>query len=164
MFTLLACSAFLKEVIPPSDHSLVKFLEELHRVVAFVSGHILDLEFENGIRTFEETLMGAMRTHNPTMTPMCMCWSVMYQNMFAVTQFNAGLLLSRRWRVSKDFFDIFYHRFKVNCTKSPSLSRTLTECCMTLFLVPFVNSRLTFCLPYLTCFGQLDVDKSSRSL
>ncbi len=52
MFKLLACSAFLKEEVPPSDHPLVEFLEELHRVVAFVSGQILDLQFENDISAF----------------------------------------------------------------------------------------------------------------
>ncbi len=57
---LLSCSAFLKKVVPPSDHPLVKCLEALHRVVFGVFSQILDPEFETGIRTFEETFMGAM--------------------------------------------------------------------------------------------------------
>ncbi len=95
---LLSCSAFLKEVVPSSDHPLVECLEALHRVVVGVFGQILDPEFENDTRKFEETLMGAMRTHQKYM-----CSSIMYQNMCAVTEFNSGLLLNRRQRVSIDF-------------------------------------------------------------
>ncbi len=39
------------------------------RVVVGVFGHILDPGFENDISTFEEKFMGAMRAHNPRMTP-----------------------------------------------------------------------------------------------
>ncbi len=66
---LLPCGAFLKELVPPSDHSLVKCLEAIYRVVVGASGQILDPEFENDARAFEETFMGAMRTHNLWMTP-----------------------------------------------------------------------------------------------
>ncbi len=65
----LYCSAFLKEVAPPSDPPLVECLEALHRIVVGVFGQILDPETENDISTFEETFLGAMRTHNPRMTP-----------------------------------------------------------------------------------------------
>ncbi len=65
----LSCSAFLKEVVPSSDHPLVECLEALHRVVVGVFGQILVPEFENDTRKFEETLMGAMRTHNLRFTP-----------------------------------------------------------------------------------------------
>ncbi len=63
-----SCSAFLKQVVPSSDHPLVECLEELHRVGVGVFGQILDPEFKNDTCTFEETLMGAMRTHNPRIT------------------------------------------------------------------------------------------------
>ncbi len=53
----------------PSDPPLVEYLEALHRVVVVVFGQIVDSETENDIDTFEETFMGAMRTHNPRMTP-----------------------------------------------------------------------------------------------
>ncbi len=66
---LLSCSAILKELVPSSDHPLVECLAKLHSVVVGVFGQILDPEFENDARTFEETLMGAMRTHNPRITP-----------------------------------------------------------------------------------------------
>ncbi len=69
MFKLPACSAFLKEVVPQSDHQMVEFIEELHRVVAVVFGQNLYLRVENDISAFEETFMGAMPTHNPKMTP-----------------------------------------------------------------------------------------------
>ncbi len=39
------------------------------RVVVGVFGQILDSEFENYTSAFEETFMGAMRTHNLWMTP-----------------------------------------------------------------------------------------------
>ncbi len=39
------------------------------RVVDNVFGQILDPEFENDTSAFEETFMGAMRTHNLWMTP-----------------------------------------------------------------------------------------------
>ncbi len=56
-------------MVPPSDPPLVECLEALHRVVVGVFGQIVDTEFENDISTFEETVMGAMRTHNPRMAP-----------------------------------------------------------------------------------------------
>ncbi len=53
----LSCSAFLKEVVPPSDHPLFECLEAL---VVGVFDQTLDPEFENDISTFAETFMGAM--------------------------------------------------------------------------------------------------------
>ncbi len=65
----ITCNAFLKEVVPSSVHQLVECLEALHRVVIGVFGQILVPGFENDTSTFEEKLTGAMRTHNPRMTP-----------------------------------------------------------------------------------------------
>ncbi len=56
-------------MVPPSDPPLVECLEALYRAVVGVFGQILDTETENDISTFEETFMGAMRTHNPRMKP-----------------------------------------------------------------------------------------------
>ncbi len=53
----------------PSAHLLVECVEALHRVMVGVFGQILDPGFENDISTFKEKFMGAMRTHNPRMTP-----------------------------------------------------------------------------------------------
>ncbi len=50
-------------MVPPSDPPLVECLEMFHRAVVGVFGQILDTETENDISTFEETFMGAMRTH-----------------------------------------------------------------------------------------------------
>ncbi len=61
----LSYSAFLKEVVPPSDHPLIECLEALNRVVVGVFGQIIDPGFENDISTFEEMFMGVMQTHNP---------------------------------------------------------------------------------------------------
>ncbi len=97
---LLSCSALLKELVPPSDHPLVECLNALHRVLVGVFGEILDPEFENDMNTFKEKFMGAMLTHNQKY----MCSTIMYQNMCAVPQLHLGLLLSRRWRASIDFF------------------------------------------------------------
>ncbi len=54
------CSAFLKELVPASDHPLVECPEALYRVVVGVFGPILYPEFENDINKFVETFMGAM--------------------------------------------------------------------------------------------------------
>ncbi len=56
-------------MVPSSVHLLVECLDALHRVVVGVFGQILDPGFENDISTFEETFMGAIRVHNPRMTP-----------------------------------------------------------------------------------------------
>ncbi len=64
-----SCSAFLKQAVPSTAHLLVECLEALHRVVVGVFGQIIDPGFENDIATFEEKFMGAMQTHNPSMTP-----------------------------------------------------------------------------------------------
>ncbi len=56
-------------MVPSSVHLLVECLEALHPVVVGVFGQIVDPGFESDISTFEEKFMGAMRTHNPRMTP-----------------------------------------------------------------------------------------------
>ncbi len=56
-------------MVPPTDSLLVDCLEALHRVVVGVFGQILYPETKSDISTFEETFMGAMRTHNTKMTP-----------------------------------------------------------------------------------------------
>ncbi len=52
-------------MVPSSVHLLVECLGALRRVVVGVFGQILDTH----LSTFEEKFMGAMRTHNPRMTP-----------------------------------------------------------------------------------------------
>ncbi len=64
-----ACSASLKEVVPPSDPPLAECLEMFHRVVVGVFGQIVNPETKDNVSTFEETFMGAIRTPNPRMTP-----------------------------------------------------------------------------------------------
>ncbi len=56
-------------MVPPSNPPLVECLLVLRRLAVGVFDQILDLVFENDISTFEQTFMGAMRTHNPRMTP-----------------------------------------------------------------------------------------------
>ncbi len=50
--------------------------------------------------------------------------SILYQNMCAIPEFHLNLLLKKRCRGSK-LFDIFYNRFKLNCTKYPIFSERL---------------------------------------
>ncbi len=52
-----------------SVHLLVECLEAPHRVVVGDCGQIFEPGFENDRDTFEEKLMGAMRTHNLWMIP-----------------------------------------------------------------------------------------------
>ncbi len=52
---LLSCSAFLKEVVAPSDPPLFECLEALHHVVVGVFGQIVDQETRNDISTFKGT-------------------------------------------------------------------------------------------------------------
>ncbi len=48
---------------------MVECLEALRRVVVGVFGQIFGPKFENDPRTFDETFMGVMRTHNTRITP-----------------------------------------------------------------------------------------------
>ncbi len=113
---LLQC---FSERVPLSDHPLVECLEALHRVVVGVFGQILDPETANDISTFEETFMGAMRTHNPRMTPKV---HMLIHHVPGYVRRTGNQLGSTSGQVPKrqhTIFDIFYHRFKPNCTNSP---------------------------------------------
>ncbi len=55
MFKTPLLQCFLKELVPPSDHPLVEYLEALYRVVGVVFSQILGPEFENDVSTFKET-------------------------------------------------------------------------------------------------------------
>ncbi len=126
MLKLLSCSASLKDVGPPSEPPLVECLEAFHRVVVGVFRQIVDPETEDNASTFEETFMGAMRTQNPRMTPKV---HMLIHNVPEYVRRTAAPigkeLLSRCWRASIVFFDIFYRRFKVNCTNSPVFRQRL---------------------------------------
>ncbi len=116
---LLYCSAFLKEVFPPSDPPLVECLEAFHRVVIGVFGQLLDPVFENDIITFEEKFMGAMQTHNPRMTSKAHMLIHHVPEYVRCTGIQLGSTSERAPKSQHTIFDIFYHRFKVNCTNSP---------------------------------------------
>ncbi len=82
---------------------MVECLEAPNRVAVCVFGQILDPEFENDISKFEETFMGATRTHNLWMTlKVHMLVNHVPENV-RHTEFHSGLPLSRRWRFSIDF-------------------------------------------------------------
>ncbi len=116
---LLSCSASLKEVVPPSDLPLVECLEEFHRVVVGAFSQIVDSETENDISTFEETFIGAMRTHNPRMTPKVHMPVHHVPQYVSRTGIQHGPTSEQAPKSQHTFFDIFHHRFKVNCTNSP---------------------------------------------
>ncbi len=63
--------------------------------------------------------MGAMRTQNPTMTPKV---HMLIQNVPEYVRRTAaplGPTSEQALEIQHRFFDIFYHRFKVNYTNSP---------------------------------------------
>ncbi len=115
----MSCSAFLKDVVPPSGPPLVECLEALHRVVIGVFGQVLDPETENDISTFEETFMEAKRTHSPRMTPKVQVLVHRVPEYVCPVGIQLGPTSEQASKSQHTFFDIFYHRFKVNCTNSP---------------------------------------------
>ncbi len=116
---LISSSAFLQEVVPPSDPPPVECLEALHRVVVGVFGQTSVPLFENDASTFEETFMGAMRTHNPRTIPQVHTLVHHIPEYVRRTEVQLGPTSEQAQGSQHRFFDIFYHRFKVNCTKSP---------------------------------------------
>ncbi len=84
-----------------------------------VFGQILDPVFENGISTFEETFMGAMRTHNLWMTPKVYVLVHHVPEYVRRTGVPLGPTSEQALEIQHRFFYIFCHRFKVNCTESP---------------------------------------------
>ncbi len=102
-----------------SVHLLVECLKALHRVVIGVFGLILDPGFENDKRTCKEMFMGAMRTYNPRMTPKVHVFVHHVPEYVRRTELYLGPTSAQVLASQHRFFDIFYHKFKVNCTKSP---------------------------------------------
>ncbi len=87
--------------------------------VVGVFSQILDPKIENGISTFEETLMGAMRTYNPWMTPNVHVLVHHVPEYVRRTGVPLGPTSEQALRIQHNFFDIFFHKFKANCTKFP---------------------------------------------
>ncbi len=106
---LPSCIVFLKELVPPSDHPLAEWLEALYRVVVGVFGQILDPEFENDIKTFEETFMGAMRRHNPWMTPKVHVLVDHVPEFVRRTGVSLRPTSEQALEIQHRFFDIFCH-------------------------------------------------------
>ncbi len=106
-------------MVPPSDPPLVECLEALHRAVVGVFGQILDTETENDISAFVETFMEAMRTHTNRMTPKVHVHVHHVPEYVCPAGIQLGSTSEQAPKNQHTFFDIFYHRFKVNCTNSP---------------------------------------------
>ncbi len=102
-----------------SVHLLDECLEALHCVVVGVFGQIVDPGFENDISTFEEKFMGAMRTHNPRMTPKVHVLIHHVQEYVCRTGVQLGPTSKQALASQHRCFDIFYHKFKVNYADSP---------------------------------------------
>ncbi len=128
-------------MVPSSAHPLAECLEALYRVVVGVFGQILGPEFKNDTRKFEETLMGAMRTHNLRITPKV---HVLVHHVPKYVR-RIGVQLGPTSEQAPASQYRFLTQIQNELYKLPRLSRTFTECCITLLLVPFVNSILTFC-------------------
>ncbi len=63
--------------------------------------------------------MGAMRTHNPTMTPKVHMLIHHVSEYVRRTGIQLGSTSEQAPKSQHTCFDIFYHRFKVNFTNSP---------------------------------------------
>ncbi len=106
-------------LVPPSDHALVERLAALYLALVYVSGNILDPEFENGIHIFKEKNLGAMQTYNLRMT------SKVHVLIHHVAKYvrRTGVPLEpsseQALGSQRTLFDIFYDKFEVNCTKFP---------------------------------------------
>ncbi len=90
-----------------------------HRVVVGVFGQIVDPETKDNVSTYEETFMGAMRTQNPRMTPKVHMLIHNVPEYVRRTAAPLGHTSEQALESQHRYFDIFYHRFKVNCTNSP---------------------------------------------
>ncbi len=98
-------------MVPPSDPPLVECLEALHRVVVGVFGQIVDSETENDIDAFEETFMGAMRIHNPWMTPKVHMLIHHVPEYVRCTGIQLGSTSEQAPNCMHTFFYIFYHYY-----------------------------------------------------
>ncbi len=63
--------------------------------------------------------MGAMRTHYSTMTPKLHMLIHHVPEYVRRTGIQLGPTSEQAPKSQRTFFDIFYHRFKENCTNSP---------------------------------------------
>ncbi len=129
---LLSCSASLKEVVPPSDPPLVECLEASHRVVVGVFSQILDPKTENDTSTFDETFMGAIRTHNPRMTPKVHMLVHHVPECVRRTGIQLGPTSEKASKSQHTFFLYFLLQIQSELYKFPRLSRTFTEYSITL--------------------------------
>ncbi len=89
--------------------------------------------------------MGTMRTHNPKITPKVHMLMHHVPEYVRRTGIQLGPTSEQAPKSQHRFFSYFRPPIQSGLYKLPRLSRTFTECCITLQLVPFVKSRLTFC-------------------
>ncbi len=69
--------------------------------------------------------MGAMRTHNPRMIPKVHMLIHHVPEYVRRTGIQLGSTSEQAPKSQHTFVDIFYHRFKVNCTDSPDFREHL---------------------------------------
>ncbi len=90
-------------------------------------GQILYPKFENDTNAFEETFMGALQTHSPWMTPKEHVLVHHVPEYVRCAAVPLGPTSKQALEIQHRFFDIFYHRFKVNCTNSPVFKKRLVN-------------------------------------
>ncbi len=79
--------------------------------------------------------MGAMRTQNPRITPKVHVLVHHVPEYARRTGIQLGSTSEHAPKSQHRFFDIFYHKFKVNCTNSPvSRERLLKSALFCLFV------------------------------
>ncbi len=84
-----------------------------------VFGKILHPESENDISTFAKTFMGAMRIHNLWMAPKVHVLVHHVPEYVRRAGVSLGPTPEQALDIQHRWFNIFCHRFKVNCTESP---------------------------------------------
>ncbi len=100
-------------MVPLSDHPLVQCLKALHLASE-------DSEFENDIRIFKVNFMETMQTHNLKATPKVHVLAHHVPQYVRRTGIPLGPTYEQALESQHTLFDIFYHRFEANYTKSPS--------------------------------------------
>ncbi len=101
-------------------------------VVVGVFGQIADPKTKDNVSTFEETFMGAMRTQNPRMTPKV---HVLIHNVPEYVRRTAaplGPTSEQALESQYQFFLYLLSQIQSELYELPRLSRTFTECCITL--------------------------------
>ncbi len=106
----------------------------------------LEPEFENDAHIFKDTLKEAMQALNLMMAPKVHLFVHHVQKCVRHTGIPLGPASELESR--HKLFDIFYHRFDVNCAKSPNFRKRHNSCHWKI-----AHWRYMYCLFNFDCFG-----------